>query len=366
MSKFDGFEALTYTTIPNELLDTFMPVLGEAELKVALFIARKTFGWHKQDDDLSISQIAKGTGLSKPAVINATASLVERGLLIKRERGQNTPHNYRLNVQTSKDSLLDEDAPSKATLPVSPQTSKATLPELVNKVNTQKKLLKKGIKENASDANAPTPPPPDRPSKPKRTRTQTLAPAQGEAGPPSAPPVTPEQAAANDAAWQAVEAAPPEARQPMRASGTSKDAIERAIGDVCFRADRDLRRANMGDIRAWGKRIRETNADLETPITAELIYHVFEDSGYWQRHYMSLDEVTNTRRLPTPGIVGKHTLNILAWGKGQTQAPPPPLVRYTAPSSPEPIFRRRTPAELEALRRQALEGLPEANYARTA
>ena len=112
--------------------------------------------------------------------------------------------------------------------------------------------------------------------------------------------------------------------------------------------------------------IRALNADLETPITAELIYLVFEDSGYWQRHFMSLDETTNTRRLPTPGIVGKHTLNILAWGKGQTQAPPPPLIRYTAPPDMEPIYRRRTPAELEALRRQALDTLPEAHYARTA
>jgi hypothetical protein len=221
---------------------------------------------------------------------------------------------------------------------------------------------------SASDANAPTPPPPAQPSKPSRskgTRKRTPVLPEGEAGPPPSPPATPEQAAANDAAFDALEAAPPEARQPSRARGASKDAIERAIGDVCFRGDKDLRRANMGVIRAVGKDIRAMNADLETPITAELIYLVFEDSGYWQRHYMSLDETTNTRRLPTPGIVGKHTLNILAWGKGQTQAPPPPLIRYTAPS-PEPIFRRRTPAELEALRRQALDTLPEANYVRTA
>lgn len=173
---------------------------------------------------------------------------------------------------------------------------------------------------SASDANAPTPPPPAQPSKPSRskgTRTQTPIQAEVESVPP--PPATPEQAAAADELWQAVEAAPPEARQPTRASGTSKDAIERAIGDVCFRTDKDLRRANIGVIRKVGADIRAMNADLETPITAELIYLVFEDSGYWQRHYMSLDETTNTRRLPTPGVVGKHTLNILAWGKGQTQ-----------------------------------------------
>ena len=296
MSEFPGFQKPQYTQVPNELLDEFMPVLSGSELKVALFVARKTFGWHKEDDDLSISQIMAGTGLSRPAVCTATDKLVERGLLVRREGIDNTPHNYRLNVQTSKESLLG----------------------VVKKVNSQKKLLKKSIKESADAANASPPSPvdtPSQPSKPNLSQTQTSVPAQVEVVP---PPPTAEQAAANDAAFAALEAAPPEARQPSRARGVSKDAIERAIADVCYRADRDLRRANQGAIRAVGKAIRAMNADLETPVTAEMIYHVFEDSGYWQRHFMSLDETTNTRHRPTPGIVGKHTLNILAWGKGQT------------------------------------------------
>lgn len=155
---FNGFQQPGYTAIPNELLDTFLPILGEAELRVALFIARKTFGWHKRDDDLSLSQIAKGTGLSNPAIITATASLVERGLLVKRVRGKNIAHNYRLNVITSKDSL--QDTTSKDALQPSSSnptlqevvnevnsTSKATLQQLVKPVNTQKKV-KKLIKEN--------------------------------------------------------------------------------------------------------------------------------------------------------------------------------------------------------------------------
>lgn len=175
MTEFTGFQQPGYTAIPNELLDTFLPLLGEAELKVALFVARKTFGWHKRDDDLSLSQIAKGTGLSKPAVITATASLAERGLLIKRTRGQNIAHNYRLNVQTSKADLPDDA--SKDTLP--PQTSKATLPEVVNEVNYPSKAalpqlvkpvypqkkLKKLVKETERkgeevvDTTSPPPPP---------------------------------------------------------------------------------------------------------------------------------------------------------------------------------------------------------------
>lgn len=176
MTEFTGFPQPGYTAIPNELLDTFLPILGEAELRVALFVARKTFGWHKRDDDLSLGQIAKGTGLSKPAVVTATASLVERGLLIKRTRGQNLANNYRLNIQTSKATLPDEA--SQATLP--PQTSKATLPEVVNEVNppskaalpevvkqvnTQKKLNKpvKETERKGGAASAAPPPPPSKP-----------------------------------------------------------------------------------------------------------------------------------------------------------------------------------------------------------
>ena len=37
MTEFTGFPQPGYTAIPNELLDTFLPILGEAELRVALF-----------------------------------------------------------------------------------------------------------------------------------------------------------------------------------------------------------------------------------------------------------------------------------------------------------------------------------------
>lgn len=84
-----------YTQIPNLLLDELLPSLSEKELKVLLYIMRRTLGFHKKKDGISISQLCKGiegkdkgTGLSNRAVIDALDRLNERQLIIleKKER----------------------------------------------------------------------------------------------------------------------------------------------------------------------------------------------------------------------------------------------------------------------------------------
>ena len=57
--------APNYTQCPNDILDHWLPHLREAELKVLLVIIRKTFGYHKKRDKISISQIEKITGLHR-------------------------------------------------------------------------------------------------------------------------------------------------------------------------------------------------------------------------------------------------------------------------------------------------------------
>jgi phage replication O-like protein O len=62
--KEDGF-----TKIPNSLLEALIAAqLTKAEYKVALFIWRKTFGYRKDHDAISKSQMAAATGLSIRAV----------------------------------------------------------------------------------------------------------------------------------------------------------------------------------------------------------------------------------------------------------------------------------------------------------
>ena len=70
-----------YTQIPNAYLDKLMYQLSPAENLVMLFIMRKTFGWQKQSDIISYSQIQKGTGLSRPTVSKALKGLIQNNLI---------------------------------------------------------------------------------------------------------------------------------------------------------------------------------------------------------------------------------------------------------------------------------------------
>lgn len=85
------------TQTPNELYDRIMPVVTPATWKVICFICRKTYGWRKDWDALSLTQISSGTGLSDTCVSEALAELIASGLL---KRGSMTNYGflYSLNV----------------------------------------------------------------------------------------------------------------------------------------------------------------------------------------------------------------------------------------------------------------------------
>jgi hypothetical protein len=66
--------------IPNALVDDYLQSMTGAEVKCYLFVVRKTLGWHKGTDAISISQFVEKTGLSNRSVIDACNSLVAQGL----------------------------------------------------------------------------------------------------------------------------------------------------------------------------------------------------------------------------------------------------------------------------------------------
>ncbi|MBA7656971.1 hypothetical protein ES703_64900 [subsurface metagenome] len=95
MKKFQGVESSNYTQIPNVYFDVIAD-LTNGEFKVLLYIARRKFGFERDSDNISISQIAngntkkdgtildKGTGLSKRQVIKAIKSLVGKRDILKK------------------------------------------------------------------------------------------------------------------------------------------------------------------------------------------------------------------------------------------------------------------------------------------
>jgi phage replication O-like protein O len=113
-ATFPGFPFPNTTQIPNDVFDSLMPSLSGGELKVLLYICRRTFGFQKDSDRISLSQISKGittktgkvldsgTGLCKRHVINALKALEKKNIIIITrtvdETGLNEVNTYSLNI----------------------------------------------------------------------------------------------------------------------------------------------------------------------------------------------------------------------------------------------------------------------------
>jgi phage replication O-like protein O len=76
-----GYAPPNYTQTPNDFFDTHMADMGECELKVTLAIIRKTLGFHKKHDPISLSQLQTITGLSRQGVIDGVEKALERGIV---------------------------------------------------------------------------------------------------------------------------------------------------------------------------------------------------------------------------------------------------------------------------------------------
>ena len=95
---FRGFSRPNYTMVPDELFDELLPDLSGAELKVLLYIIRRTLGFKKGSDTISLSQMLygietkdgttldRGTGLSRPTLLRALQSLKAKNIIIAEER----------------------------------------------------------------------------------------------------------------------------------------------------------------------------------------------------------------------------------------------------------------------------------------
>jgi phage replication O-like protein O len=113
-TTYQGYASPNYTPVPDELFDEQLPDLSGSELKVLLYIIRRTFGFKKDSDNISLNQLLhgittkegivldRGTGLTKKTLLEAIKSLVEKNLILterrrSKEKGDE-PTTYRLNI----------------------------------------------------------------------------------------------------------------------------------------------------------------------------------------------------------------------------------------------------------------------------
>lgn len=80
-----------YTALANEIIDEFCRLnLNAYEWRVLMAVIRKTYGWHKKQDFISMSQFEKITGLDRRHIGRARKSLVRRGIITIASLGNRT------------------------------------------------------------------------------------------------------------------------------------------------------------------------------------------------------------------------------------------------------------------------------------
>ncbi len=121
-----GFEKPNYTQTPNAIFDELMADMGNAELRVVLAISRKTFGWHKERDVISLSQLEKMTGLARDSVVSGIQRAIERGVVRRTKSGNSYAYELIVGLPNHREHI----------------DSRATQPEIVGLPNTQKKEIK--------------------------------------------------------------------------------------------------------------------------------------------------------------------------------------------------------------------------------
>ena len=127
--------------LPNSVIDELLADLTGAELKCYLYVLRKTKGWNKEEDAISVSQFMKVTGLSNRKVIDACERLVELGLL-EQKIGSNKTKVF--SVKDYKTSGSEESSLVKKVHSGSEESSLS----VVKKVHTQNNNINNTTKNN--------------------------------------------------------------------------------------------------------------------------------------------------------------------------------------------------------------------------
>jgi hypothetical protein len=137
-----------FTQFPNAILD-HPEIKGWSKTKILCLalIVRKTYGWHRQSDQISISQFVEYAG-GERHVLRVLGELVDEGLIRKITGGGKTASRYCLNLQNTSTPKGGSPSTPKGGSPSTPKGGSPSTP----KGGTQKKEkdnLQKKEKETA-------------------------------------------------------------------------------------------------------------------------------------------------------------------------------------------------------------------------
>jgi phage replication O-like protein O len=87
-----------FTRIANELLDQILlaPLRGQ-QMKIIFFLIRKTYGYGKKSDKLSLQQWADGIGIERHNVWRELQGLIDGNMIHVQDNGPKRPKTYSVN-----------------------------------------------------------------------------------------------------------------------------------------------------------------------------------------------------------------------------------------------------------------------------
>lgn len=170
-NHFQGFSPLNYTQTPDQFFDEVAPFLSEAQLKVMLYVIRRTYGFKKDADKISLNQMLNGivtkegkrldygVGVKKKALLKALNWLEENGYII-RTRNKNLKQadeatTFSLNIANVTTPGVQKTPPTRSPKNTRGRSLKDTTQETV-KQKTVKQEYKNSSIENSETENEKT------------------------------------------------------------------------------------------------------------------------------------------------------------------------------------------------------------------
>jgi hypothetical protein len=161
---FPGFEPSNTTPVPDVFFDELMTILSDAELRVLLYIIRRTWGFKKATDAISFNQfikgiktrdgkqLDKGCGVKNRTTLSkALKGLEERGYIVSSKGkdllGDNTVTVYSIRFRAAGAQV---EGGIKSVPPVVSEMdhrSNATVPPVVRQLYPQETVRQKTVKQ---------------------------------------------------------------------------------------------------------------------------------------------------------------------------------------------------------------------------
>lgn len=143
-----GFEVPNHTQTPNSFFAAMPKIRSAAELKIVLAVIRRTFGWHKESDKISLTQLQEDTGLTRESVSQGIQNALSHKYITRTKDGQG--HIYSLRLVKKSD--WSEKPTSRKNRP---KVVKKSDHQLVGNIDPQKKGIKEKKEKIGASAEIP-------------------------------------------------------------------------------------------------------------------------------------------------------------------------------------------------------------------